>query len=166
MCAAFIVIIPMFPFMLIVYHPNYSFVPLLFCVIQPQHKTGQRKKLPTRCALLNSLALWDGKGTGSAMWAEFNYGKRVLLLSSQTIAFTHTYFQDHYYYYYCYYYYYFQLHTAAFKAYCAIWVRRSNFRHQASPRVSPRETTHRRLVELWARKCPVILPKWRFPRYT
>jgi len=33
----------------------------------------------------------------------------------------------------------FNLHTAAFKAYCAIWVRRSNFRHQASPRVSPRE---------------------------
>jgi len=28
-----------------------------------------------------------------------------------------------------------------FKAYCAIWVRRSNFRHQASPRVSPREST-------------------------
>jgi hypothetical protein len=31
-----------------------------------------------------------------------------------------------------------------FKAYCAIWVRRSNFRHQASPRVSPREITQRR----------------------
>ena len=41
--------------------------------------------------------------------------------------------------------------TAAFKAYCAIWVRRSNFRHQASPRVSPRESTQRRMVELWAR---------------
>jgi hypothetical protein len=41
--------------------------------------------------------------------------------------------------------------TAAFKAYCAIWVRRSNFRHQASPRVSPRESTQRRKVELWAR---------------
>jgi hypothetical protein len=38
-----------------------------------------------------------------------------------------------------------------FKAYCAIWVRRSNFRHQASPRVSPRECTQRRKVELWAR---------------
>jgi len=38
-----------------------------------------------------------------------------------------------------------------FKAYCAIWVRRSNFRHQASPRVSPRERTQRRKVELWAR---------------
>ena len=40
--------------------------------------------------------------------------------------------------------YYFQLCTAAFKAYCAILVRRSNFRHQASPRVSPRESTQRR----------------------
>ena len=36
-----------------------------------------------------------------------------------------------------------------FKAYCAIWVRRSNFRHQASPRVSPRGSTHWRKVELW-----------------
>jgi len=43
------------------------------------------------------------------------------------------------------------LRTAAFKAYCAIWVRRSNFRHQASPLVSPRESTQRRKVELWAR---------------
>ena len=43
----------------------------------------------------------------------------------------------------------FNLHTAAFKAYCAIWVRRSNFRHQASRRVSPR--TQRRKVELWER---------------
>ena len=39
----------------------------------------------------------------------------------------------------------------SFKAYCAIWVRRSNFRHQASPRVSPRESTRRRKVELWTR---------------
>jgi hypothetical protein len=39
-----------------------------------------------------------------------------------------------------------------FKAYCTIWVRRSNFRHQASPRLSPRESTQRRKVELWARK--------------
>ena len=31
------------------------------------------------------------------------------------------------YYYYYYYYYYFQLRTAAFKAYCSIWVRRSEF---------------------------------------
>jgi len=30
------------------------------------------------------------------------------------------------------------------------WVRRSIFRHQASPRVSPRESTQRRKVELWA----------------
>jgi hypothetical protein len=45
----------------------------------------------------------------------------------------------------------FNLRTAAFKAYCAIWVRCSNFRHQASPRVSPRESTQRRKVELWAR---------------
>jgi hypothetical protein len=34
----------------------------------------------------------------------------------------------------------FNLRTAAFKAYCAIWVRRSNFRHQASARVSPCDT--------------------------
>jgi len=40
------------------------------------------------------------------------------------------------------------------KAYCAILVRRSNFRHQASPRVSPREGT-----QLWGEKFPVILPK-------
>jgi hypothetical protein len=45
----------------------------------------------------------------------------------------------------------FNLRTAAFKAYCAIWVRRSNFRHQTSPRVSPLENTQRRKVELWAR---------------
>jgi hypothetical protein len=37
------------------------------------------------------------------------------------------------------------------KAYCAILVRRFNFRHQASPGVSPRESTQRRKVELWAR---------------
>jgi len=47
--------------------------------------------------------------------------------------------------------YYLQLRTAGFKAYCTIWVRRSNFRHQAPPRVSPRESTQRRKVELWAR---------------
>jgi hypothetical protein len=45
----------------------------------------------------------------------------------------------------------FHLRTAAFNAYCAILVRRSNFRHQASPRVSPRESTQRRKVELWAK---------------
>jgi hypothetical protein len=44
-----------------------------------------------------------------------------------------------------------QVRTAAFKAYRAILVRRSNFRHQASPRVSPRESTQRGKVELWAR---------------
>ena len=49
-----------------------------------------------------------------------------------------------------------------FKAYCAIWVRRSNFRHQTSPRASPRESTQRRKVELWARKCPGIVPKCRY----
>ena len=47
--------------------------------------------------------------------------------------------------------YYFQLRTAAFKAYCAIWFRRSNFCHQTSPHVSPSESTQRRKVELWAR---------------
>jgi hypothetical protein len=45
----------------------------------------------------------------------------------------------------------FQLHTAAFKAYCAIWVRRSSFHHQASSCMSPRESTQRQKVELWAR---------------
>jgi hypothetical protein len=45
----------------------------------------------------------------------------------------------------------FNLRTAAFKTYCAVWVRRSNFRHQATPRVSPRESTQRRKVKLWAR---------------
>ena len=43
------------------------------------------------------------------------------------------------------------LRTAAFKAYCAIRVRHSNFRHQAPPRVSPHKSTQRRKVELWAR---------------
>jgi hypothetical protein len=42
----------------------------------------------------------------------------------------------------------------SFKAYCAILVRRSKFRHQASPSVSPRESTQRRKVELWTRKVP------------
>jgi hypothetical protein len=45
----------------------------------------------------------------------------------------------------------FNLRTAAFKAYCAIWVRCSNFCHQASPRMSPCESTQRQKVELWAR---------------
>jgi hypothetical protein len=51
------------------------------------------------------------------------------------------------------------------KAYCAIWVRRSNFRHQASSRMSPRESTQRRKVELWARNVKEFLPKCRIPRY-
>jgi hypothetical protein len=55
----------------------------------------------------------------------------------------------------------FNLRTAAFKAYCTIWVRRSNFHHQASPCMSPRESTQRRKVEL----CSEILPKCRFTRY-
>jgi hypothetical protein len=45
----------------------------------------------------------------------------------------------------------FNLSTAAFKAYCAIWVRLSYFRHQASPHLAPRESTQRRKVEQWAR---------------
>jgi hypothetical protein len=45
----------------------------------------------------------------------------------------------------------FNLHTAAFKAYCAIWVRCFNFCHQVSPRMSPRDSTQRWKVELWAR---------------
>jgi hypothetical protein len=43
----------------------------------------------------------------------------------------------------------FQLRTAVFKAYCAILIKRSNFRHQASLRLSPRKSTQRRKVELW-----------------
>jgi hypothetical protein len=42
------------------------------------------------------------------------------------------------------------------KAYCAIWVRRSKFRHQASPSVSPRESTQRRKVKLWARNVQYV----------
>jgi len=38
-----------------------------------------------------------------------------------------------------------------FKAYCAIWVRRSNFRHQVPPCMSPRKSAQRRKVELWGR---------------
>jgi hypothetical protein len=53
----------------------------------------------------------------------------------------------------CYTYYLFIFNYALqpFKDYCAIWVRCSNFRHQASPRVSPRESTQWRKVELWTR---------------
>jgi len=59
----------------------------------------------------------------------------------------------------------FNSRTVAFKAYCAIWVRHSNLHHQASPRMSPRESTQRRKVELWARKVWKFLPKCRIPRY-
>jgi hypothetical protein len=38
-----------------------------------------------------------------------------------------------------------------FKAYCATWVRCSNFHHQASPRLSPHESTQQQKVELWVR---------------
>jgi hypothetical protein len=51
----------------------------------------------------------------------------------------------------------FNLRTAA-------WIRRSNFRHQASLRVSPRESTQRRKMELWARNVSRILPN--MPNYT
>ena len=56
------------------------------------------------------------------------------------------------------YYFFFNQRTAAFKAYCAIWVRRSNFRHQASPRVSPRESTQRWKVQLWTRNVRKFCP--------
>jgi hypothetical protein len=46
------------------------------------------------------------------------------------------------------------LYNYALQVYCAILVGRSNFRHQASPRVSPCESTQRRKVELWARNVP------------
>jgi hypothetical protein len=49
----------------------------------------------------------------------------------------------------------FNLRTAAFKAYCVIWVRCSNFRHQASPRVTMRE--HPAMEgETVGKKCPKI----------
>jgi len=44
-----------------------------------------------------------------------------------------------------------QLRTAALRLIVRSWLDRCNFRHQASPRVSPRESTQRRKVELWAR---------------
>jgi hypothetical protein len=58
----------------------------------------------------------------------------------------------------------FNLHTAAFKAYSAIWVRRSNFRHQASPRVTTWQhpAAEGRTV---GEKCPGILPICRLTRY-
>jgi hypothetical protein len=61
---------------------------------------------------------------------------------------------------------YFQLtHCTAFKANCTIWVRRSNFRHQASLRVSPRESTQRRKAELWARNVRKFCLNFDFQRY-
>jgi hypothetical protein len=36
------------------------------------------------------------------------------------------------------------------KAYCAIWIRRSNFRHRAPPRIS-HESTQQQKMEMWAR---------------
>jgi len=51
-----------------------------------------------------------------------------------------------------------------FKAYCAILDRRSNFRNQASPRVSTRE--HPAAEGGTAgEKCAVIWPKWRLPHH-
>ena len=41
-------------------------------------------------------------------------------------------------------------HCTIFRLIVRSGFRRSNFRHQASPRVSPRESTQRRKVELWA----------------
>ena len=55
----------------------------------------------------------------------------------------YVYFQLRTCYYYCCYY--------SYYAYCAIMVRRSNLCHQASPRVSPSQSTQRWKVELWAR---------------
>jgi hypothetical protein len=45
----------------------------------------------------------------------------------------------------------FNLCTAPFKAYCGIWVRHSNFRHQVPPCVSPRDSTQLWKVERWTR---------------
>jgi hypothetical protein len=57
----------------------------------------------------------------------------------------------------------FNLRTAAFKAYCAIWFKRSNFRHQASPRVTTRKHPAAEGGTV-GEKCPVILPKFRLTR--
>ena len=51
-----------------------------------------------------------------------------------------------------------------FKVYHAIRVRRSNFRHQASPRVTTREYPAAEGGTV-GEKCPVILPKCRITRY-
>ena len=42
--------------------------------------------------------------------------------------------------------------------------RRSHFRRQVPVRPQRLERSQQRKVELWARKCPVILPKFRLPR--
>ena len=42
--------------------------------------------------------------------------------------------------------------------------RRSHFRRQVPVRPQRRERSQQRKVELWARNCPVILPKFRLPR--
>ena len=42
--------------------------------------------------------------------------------------------------------------------------KRSHFRHQVPVRPQQRERSQQRKVELWARNCPVILPKFRLPR--
>jgi len=52
----------------------------------------------------------------------------------------------------------FNSRTAAFKAYCAIWVRRSNFHHQSSPRVTTRQHPAAEGGTM-GEKCPRILPK-------
>jgi hypothetical protein len=55
----------------------------------------------------------------------------------------------------------FNLGTAAFKTYCAIWVRPSNFRHQVSQRVTTREHPAAEGGTV-SKKCPEILPKFTF----
>ena len=42
--------------------------------------------------------------------------------------------------------------------------RRSHFCRQVPVRPQRRERSYQRKVELWARNCPVILPKFRLPR--
>ena len=42
--------------------------------------------------------------------------------------------------------------------------RRFHFRRQVPVRPQRRERSYQRKVELWARNCPVILPKFRLPR--
>jgi hypothetical protein len=59
----------------------------------------------------------------------------------------------------------FNLRSAGFNAYCAVWVRRSNFRHQASTRVSPCKSTQRRKVELGARNVREFCLKCRIALY-